>query len=52
MVLKGDETTEIVGVFYKDRNSTIERQGRFLGEIVSELTKVEVPLVGIPETHN
>jgi hypothetical protein len=48
LILKGDETTNVKGVFFRPQDSKTEYKGKQLGEIVSELMQSEVPVIELP----
>ena len=48
LILKGDENTDIKGVFFRPQDSKTEYKGKQLGEIVSELIQDEVPVIELP----
>lgn len=48
LILRGDERTDIKGVFYTPINPKEERNGKILAEIVSEVMQSEVPVIQLP----
>ena len=48
LILKGYEGTDIKGVFFKPYEPKAEHKGKQLGEIVSEITQTEVPIIELP----
>jgi hypothetical protein len=48
LILKGDKSTIVKGVFFKPQDSETEHKGRQLGEIVSEIMQTNVPVIELP----
>ena len=49
IILRGTQQTQVQGVFYREGSSITQSDGRRLGEIVSEIMGVTMPVIALPD---